>query len=148
MSARMVRDCVEQRRGAWVPRGLAGPTSDELRSICRQSDWCFVEVNLTGITDKLTMMRALAEQLDFPDYFGANWNAVNDCLGDLGEQQEGVVLRLKGLGDVPNRLSEPFVEILDDHVTGALWGDDPGVASGGQWRPFIIVADPPLPQIR
>src|SRR6476660_8897575 len=35
------------------------------------------------ITDKSTLLRAAAEALTFPPYFGRNWDAFADCLSDL-----------------------------------------------------------------
>jgi hypothetical protein len=35
------------------------------------------------ITDKPTLLRACAEALAFPPYFGHNWDALADCLTDL-----------------------------------------------------------------
>jgi len=36
-----------------------------------------------GITDREQLFEAFAAQLDFPDYFGRNWDALYDCLTDL-----------------------------------------------------------------
>lgn len=36
-----------------------------------------------GITDKATFLRAAADALAFPPYFGRNWDAFADCLTDL-----------------------------------------------------------------
>ncbi|MQY05335.1 barstar family protein [Actinomadura macrotermitis] len=35
------------------------------------------------ILDKDTLLRACAEVFDFPEWFGANWDALEDCLTDL-----------------------------------------------------------------
>ena len=34
-------------------------------------------------------MRAIAEALHFPDWFGGNWDALEDCLGDLSWRPAG-----------------------------------------------------------
>jgi hypothetical protein len=36
-----------------------------------------------AITDKPTLLRACADALAFPSYFGRNWDALADCLTDL-----------------------------------------------------------------
>lgn len=30
------------------------------------------------------LLRFIARELDFPDYFGLNYDALNDCLGEIG----------------------------------------------------------------
>src|ERR1044072_5105109 len=39
--------------------------------------------------DESEMHKALARQLEFPDYYGRNLNALNDCLSDLEVPDEG-----------------------------------------------------------
>lgn len=36
-----------------------------------------------GIEDKSSLLRLIAELLSFPSYFGQNWDALDECLGDL-----------------------------------------------------------------
>ena len=33
--------------------------------------------------EKQVLLKNIAAALDFPDWFGANWDALEDCLGDL-----------------------------------------------------------------
>ncbi|MFN8593410.1 MAG: barstar family protein [Thermomicrobiales bacterium] len=39
-------------------------------------------VNETGITTKAAFLDKIAAVMAFPDYFGRNWDALNDCLTD------------------------------------------------------------------
>lgn len=53
---------------------------------------------------------ALSSAFAFPGYFGRNWNAVADCLGDLEWiEASGYVLVIDDVGD---RLTEPFARLL------------------------------------
>jgi RNAse (barnase) inhibitor barstar len=36
-----------------------------------------------GIADKPDLLRHIAAKLNFPDYFGFNWDALDECLADL-----------------------------------------------------------------
>jgi RNAse (barnase) inhibitor barstar len=36
-----------------------------------------------GITHKEDLLRYIAAELNFPDYFGFNWDALDECLADL-----------------------------------------------------------------
>ena len=42
-------------------------------------------VRLDGlhIRTKRELLNALANALEFPDYFGRNWDALDECLGDI-----------------------------------------------------------------
>ncbi|THF63633.1 hypothetical protein E6C76_13645 [Pseudothauera nasutitermitis] len=40
-------------------------------------------VDLSAVADKAGLLDALAAALDFPGWFGRNWDALADCLGDL-----------------------------------------------------------------
>jgi hypothetical protein len=37
----------------------------------------------SGLGSKQQVMEALAVAMRFPDYFGRNWDAVDECLGDM-----------------------------------------------------------------
>lgn len=43
-----------------------------------------VSLDLTGVSDKAAFMERCARALDLPDWFGRNWDALADCLTDLG----------------------------------------------------------------
>ncbi len=45
-----------------------------------------------GIETKAHLLDALARELRFPDYFGHNWDALDECLRDLGWLPAGDVL--------------------------------------------------------
>jgi hypothetical protein len=40
------------------------------------------------ITDKESFFKAIALAMDFPDYFGHNWDALRECLDDLSWVKE------------------------------------------------------------
>ena len=127
-----VRSMMEDARSDWVPRGLLGPTSDTLRLMCADMGWKFFLADVADADDKKALMTTLASRLSLPDYFGYNWDALADCLADLGEGSDGVVFRLKGSAKLPAALADTLFDVLADRVF------DDG-------RPFIVVSDPPLP---
>lgn len=43
----------------------------------------WLEVDLSDVDSKETLMTALKRDLGLPDYFGRNWDALDECLGDL-----------------------------------------------------------------
>jgi Barstar (barnase inhibitor) len=42
-----------------------------------------VQIEGTKIEDEQGLMTALSEGFEFPDYFGGNWDALDECLRDL-----------------------------------------------------------------
>ncbi|MFJ2831224.1 barstar family protein [Streptomyces sp. NPDC087263] len=50
----------------------------------RNAGWETAVLDLAGVSDKTGLMAACATALRLPDWFGANWDALADCLGDLG----------------------------------------------------------------
>jgi hypothetical protein len=44
---------------------------------------CVVRVASAGTADKSALLRTIAAALRFPDWFGGNWDALEDCLTDL-----------------------------------------------------------------
>ena len=43
----------------------------------------FVVIEGSKICDKNSLFKEFSEKLDFPDYFGFNWDAFSDCMTDL-----------------------------------------------------------------
>jgi RNAse (barnase) inhibitor barstar len=63
----------------------AGATAAEaLERVGRSLGWHVARIDLEGCTDKQELLGRTAAALDFPDWFGANWDALYDCLADLG----------------------------------------------------------------
>ncbi|MCX4702319.1 barstar family protein [Streptomyces sp. NBC_01352] len=50
-----------------------------------------VTVDLDGVTDKAGLMDRCARALGLPDWFGRNWDALADSLGDHTVWPEGAV---------------------------------------------------------
>jgi len=47
------------------------------------ADDALIGVVEAGISDATSLLRCIAIALDFPSYFGGNWNALYDCLRDF-----------------------------------------------------------------
>ena len=64
--------------GSWSVASLDTDAFDH----ARRHGWQVRVVGPTGLTDKATIIDALAEAFAFPDWSGRNWDAVYDCLTD------------------------------------------------------------------
>ena len=99
---------------------------DGVTEAVRALDFDFTANDLNGCRDKERVLRRFAEALDFPDWFGENWDALSDCLNDLSWQpSDGYVLWLdhaQGWRDDDPEGFATLVEIADE--TAAAWAED------------------------
>lgn len=62
------------------------PTSLSVRTLAQTVDalgWRFFHLDGRRARDKMGFLRAAAEAMAFPDYFGENWDAFEECINDL-----------------------------------------------------------------
>src|SRR5699024_799698 len=55
-----------------------------------------VSIDLRGCSDKAELLASIAQALEFPDYFGHNWDALGDCLTDLSWLDRPVLMLVFG----------------------------------------------------
>ncbi len=70
-------------------RSLAASRLDELAQWARGAGHQFVDVDLSTAADKKAVLQVIGRALQFPGWYGANLDALYDCLTDLPER-EGV----------------------------------------------------------
>ena len=63
-----------------------------------------IELELAAVESEHELHTILAERLGFPDYYGRNWDAFWDCIGDLEHSSTPMVLRVKGWDQLHRRL--------------------------------------------
>lgn len=61
----------------------------DLQSAAEQQGLALFYIDLAGIDSKDGFLAAVAQALGFPDWFGRNWDALEDCLTDLSWQPAG-----------------------------------------------------------
>ena len=68
-------------------------------------------VHLSGVIGKKDLLKQLSDKLEFPNYFGLNWDALFDCLRDLHwiEQQKIILVH----DDLPKLIENEFKIYLD-----------------------------------
>lgn len=57
-------------------------------ALAAEADWKGAWLRLDGVHDKAAFLDRCARDLDFPDWFGHNWDALADCLTDLSWWRE------------------------------------------------------------
>jgi RNAse (barnase) inhibitor barstar len=84
-------------------------------------------VDLAGVRTKEALLATLAERLEFPEWFGANWDALNDVLAERAwEESKGVVLALEHCGELAHADPEAFETALEvlDSVAESCYDED------------------------
>ncbi|MBS0382344.1 MAG: barstar family protein [Proteobacteria bacterium] len=76
-------------------------------------------ISLAGCSDKRDLLQRIASALSFPATFGGNWDALADCLGDLGwlPAAAGHAWLFDHAGDLRDASEQDFdtlCDILDD----------------------------------
>lgn len=80
---------------------------DELRASAKESDFVLFEADLTAAHGKGEILAALAHAIAAPEWFGHNWDALADALGDLSwRPATGYALLLHGGTDGEETLNE------------------------------------------
>ena len=71
-----------------------------------------------GVSDVSGLMDAVAEAMNFPKYFGENWNALSDCLRDFNLIEETNILIVhKEVPNLENEQLSVYIDILKDSVS-------------------------------
>lgn len=87
------------------------------------------------------LLTEFARALDFPDYFGHNWDALEECLADLEWlPAKGYILLITDAAQVlPDDEDEyeTFLEILSD--AGEAWGNGQAEMGARRATPFHVL---------
>ena len=67
-------------------------TYGPLAAVCRSAGWQVTELDLSGVLDKGAFMARCVRDLDLPEWFGRNWDALADSLSDRSTGAPEVVL--------------------------------------------------------
>ena len=104
--------------------------ADEILDAAQGSALRIVRIGLADAAGKQALMERVARALEFPQWFGGNWDALEDCLTDLSwSQAGGHVLLIEGAEGLPDDQGGIFVDIL---ASAAAWWAE-------RRRPFFAV---------
>ena len=106
------------------------PRSDEILDATRGSALRMARIGLDGAAGKAALMERIARALEFPRWFGGNWDALEDCLADLSwSKADGHVLLFEGAAGLPADERGILVDVLAS--VAASWVE--------RRRPFFAV---------
>jgi hypothetical protein len=115
--------------------------ADDILDAVQGSALRVARIGLEGAADKAALMERVARALEFPQWFGGNWDALEDCLADLSwTKAEGHVLLVEGTARLPRDDLGILIDVLR---SAAAWWAERG-------RPFFAVfvgGEPQLPAL-
>lgn len=107
-------------RGGFVRRLPFGVTLRDAESWLRHEGYRVIEMRAEGWVDVRDMHATFAAALSFPDHYGKNLAALNDCMSDVAEaafgwdmSEAGVVLVLLGFDRFAERLPQTAHDVRD-----------------------------------
>jgi hypothetical protein len=75
-----------------LPPYFVGPHDvADLRSALRDAGFNVFDADVASFTDERGLLTALGDALGFPEYYAPNWDAFDDCVGDLLREDAGRV---------------------------------------------------------
>ena len=104
--------------------------TDEILNATQESALQVSRIPLAGAADRQALMQRIAGALQFPSWFGANWDALEDCLADLSWlEARGHVLLFEGTAAVAEDERGILLDVLA--AAAASWME--------RGRPFFAV---------
>ena len=95
--------------------------TDEIVDATRGSALQVSRIRISGAGGKQALMDHIAAVLQFPAWFGANWDALEDCLADLSwSKAGGHVLVFEGAADLPADERGILLDVLASAAAGWL----------------------------
>ena len=117
------------------------PHERDIVDAARGSELKVVRIELASAVTKDALLARIAGALDFPKWFGGNWDALEDCLADLSwSQAGGHVLLFHGAQALPADERGILIDILAS--SSASWKE--------RGHPFFAVflgGAAPLPKL-
>ena len=114
----------------------------EVRRTVEHAGWRFAEVDGWHHTTKAEFLEAVGQALDFPDYYGQNFDALADCLGDVtAGDSEGWVLLWDGWSPLAREDHRAFSVAL------SVLGGRVNAEKGGRFAVLLRGDGPDVPGV-
>ena len=111
---------------------------DVIEHIVDGLGWRLVPLDGSDVADKDAFLEQCAMVFGLPEWFGMNWDALEECLGELELETPGLVVLWSSWGEFAQAEPEDFAIAVDILSTAAQsWAQD-GVQGG-----VLFVGDGP-----
>lgn len=115
-----VLDLIEQGASGLHPAADLAAAS----ATARGRGWRVIDLDSSAVSDKQGFMAVCRAAFSFPDWFGANWDALADSLTDVDEAPGALVL-WRGAGGLDPQVRETAAEVFDGRAALADKGFGP-----------------------
>ena len=103
---------------------------EAIEDALRGSEIGLGRIALQDVTHKVALLRRIAAGLEFPAWFGENWDALEDCLTDLSWRAgDGHVLLVEGFQSLPADDLGVLIDVMS--AAAEFWA--------GRGKPFFAV---------
>ena len=117
------------------------PLPDSALTGAASQNMLVVPVKLTAARDKTAFLNAIAKALQFPAYFGHNWDAFYDCLLDLKHGDgAGTLLILQDVSGFARAEPEEFAAAMDTLADAADYWK-------GEHKALLVIAELATPML-
>lgn len=112
----------------------------EIEKIARRHGSRLLPVDLSHAGSRELVLHTLGQALAFPDWYGANLDALHDCLADdEWRSPHGSIVLLNGLATLRQADPDAFATLLE--VLGSA------AQAAGSRHPLCLLLDAPAPSI-
>ena len=95
---------------------------EHYEGVAEKLEWRCIVLDGTDVEDKDAFLESCDEAFELPEWFGMNWDALEECLADLDHDgAAGVLVVWSGWGEFAEAAPKDFAVALDV-LTGAVRG--------------------------
>ncbi len=85
-----------------------------LKKLAAGLNYAWIDLDLATVIDKVAFLQACQQALGLPEHFGANWDALNDCIQDLSwRPAPGYVICIGRGGEFSRKSPDDFATALE-----------------------------------
>lgn len=108
-----VEDILRNRNASGVYVLAADIHHGKIAKVCEELGHAYFLVRGEAVSTKANLLEAISRTLQFPSYFGANWDALEDCLTDMSwVKADSYVIVCDSVGFFAGRHPHEFETIL------------------------------------
>lgn len=132
----LIQEILEGDKQPFIEVPLSERDINKLRIVLESKNIYFQILDFSDVDSKQKLMHEFEEKLEFPEYFGRNWDALRDCLCDFSwiDPSKGYVFVVSCLPNL--NLYETYILLHILYESWVVW------LTNGEKRIFKIIFPP------